>query len=118
MLRYLIKVKQNPLYRESKSLRILNPFSIVAKEKDEEPILQLADLVAHAVYQCTNKSDSNFGIPEYRYFEEISRRFAADANGRILGAGLKAIHSLEMLELDTNVAKVLSAARAAPPSKP
>ena len=50
MIRYLGKVKANPIYPESKSLGIFNPFAITHRDKDEEPLLKIADLVAHAVY--------------------------------------------------------------------
>lgn len=59
LIRFLGKIKENPIYTQSKSLRILNPFGMIAKSKDEEPLLKYADIVAHAVYQCVNKSASN-----------------------------------------------------------
>ncbi|WP_333715062.1 hypothetical protein, partial [Yoonia sp.] len=118
MIRFLGKVKQNPIYPESKVLSEFNPFSISHRAKDEEPLLKIADLVAHSVYQCANKSSSNHFIPEYRYFQELSGRFAAGQNGKILGIGLKPIHSLEMLELDKQIVEIVRNARAAPPTKP
>lgn len=118
MLRYLDKVRSKPIYPESKSLKILNPFSIVTRKKGEDLALEIADFVAHAVYQCTNKSGANFNIPEYRYFKEISARFAGDGEGKVLGVGLKCIHSLEMLNLDEDIELLFRSTRVAPPLRP
>lgn len=73
MLRYLQKVKNNPIYPQSKVLKHLNPFSISSKLKGEDPMLDIADFVAHAVYQCTNRTPQNFGIPEPRYFRRLAQ---------------------------------------------
>ena len=56
MIRYLGKVKDNPIYPESRSLEMMNPFSISTKGKGEEDILEISDLVAHGVFQCVNKT--------------------------------------------------------------
>lgn len=118
MIRCLDKVRANPHHRESRHLRVLNPCGITHRSKDEEPLLKIADLVAHSVYQCVNKSESNHFIPEYRYFEELSIRFGADDAGKVLGAGLKPIHSVEELELDKQILKAFTSARAALPQTP
>lgn len=117
MIRFLGKVKENPFYSESKVLRLLNPFSIIAVPKGEEDILEVADLVAHGLFQCANKSSSNFSIPEYRYFEEFQSRFGADERGVILNTGLKCIHSLEKIGLDKNIEEKFRRARAVPRPK-
>lgn len=114
MYRYLAKVKDNPIYQESKSLSILNVFAISAIDKGKEELLEYADLVSHSVYQLTNKSLSNYYIPEPRYFQELCKRFAADDRGRILGSGIKCIHSLDRLELDLDITKILNSSRADP----
>ncbi|WP_084613585.1 DUF3800 domain-containing protein [Roseicyclus elongatus] len=115
MIRFLAKVKDNPFFPESKALQHLNPFGISTRLKGEEDILEVSDLVSHALFQCVNKSKANYYIPEYRYFQELSSRFAADDAGRVLGAGLKCIHSLDALELDSNVKEVFQRAKAPPP---
>lgn len=112
LIRYIGKVKENPLNPASISLRILNPFSITTKAKGEEDLLEIADFVAHAVYQLGNKIPSNYEIPEPRYFQELSSRFAGDNKGVVTGAGLKCIHSLEQLKLDFDVEKIVRNARA------
>lgn len=117
MRRYIGKIKENPIHRDAKYLQVFNPFAITARAKGEETLLKYADLVAHAVYQCTNKTQSNHGIPEPRYLEEISRRFGADERGKIIGNGLKCIHSLEQLELDKDVEDKVRRMKAIPMRK-
>lgn len=115
MIRFLQAVKEKPLYRQSKSLRLLNPFSITTKEKGEDEMLDAADFVAHAVFQCANRSRNNFGIPEPRYFVEMSSRFAGDKDGRLLGVGLKCIHSLEQVGLDADIERLIKSVRCKKP---
>lgn len=114
MIRYLSKVKETPLYAQSSSLEAINPFAITNKKKSEEPLLRLADMVSHALYCCVNKTPDNFQITESRYLRELSARFAADQRGRVVGAGIKPIHSLNELALDEEVEKELVGLRAMP----
>ena len=114
MRRYILKIKENPLHTEAKYLSIYNPFSIVSRSKDEEALLKYADIAAHAVYQCANKSETNFSIPEPRYLKELSRRFGVDNKGKVLGTGIKCIHSLSDLQLDPEIETFLDQLRGAP----
>lgn len=114
MRRFIGKIKDNPLHEDAKYLQVFNPFAISAREKHEEELLKYADIAAHAVYQCANKSEANFGIPEPRYLEELAPKFGVDMSGKILGTGLKCIHSIEQLKLDMDVTRKLKALRAAP----
>jgi hypothetical protein len=112
--RYIVKVKENPIYPESKYLSAINPFGLIAKSKDEEDLLRVADFVAHSLYSCVNKTPDNFGHTEPRYWNELSSRFATDNNGKVLGSGIKCIHSLEQVDLDADVAELISQARGKP----
>ena len=114
MRRYIGKIKDKPMHEDAKYLRVFNPFAIIVRDKSEEDLLKYADLAAHAVYQCANKSESNFGIPEPRYLEELSTKFGVDAEGKVLGTGIKCIHSLDELKLDADISKKLLALRATP----
>ena len=117
MIRFIQKVRDNPIYDQSKALSVLNPFSITRKKKGTEFCLEVADFVAHAVFQCSNKSIANHFIPEPRYFSEISSRFAGDSKGTILTTGLKCIHSLGQLELDDDINRIFQNARVKLPRK-
>lgn len=114
MRRYFGKIKENPMHRKAVRLRVLNPFAMSTRTKAEEPLLKVADAVSHAVYQCTNKTDSNFGIPEPRYLEELQKRMGSDENGRVINVGIKCIHSLRELELDKDIEDKLSRLRGLP----
>lgn len=116
MLRLLIKVKDNPIQPQSRALKYLNPFSITARPKGDTEMLEIADFVAHAVFQCANKSIHNFHIPEPRYLKEIWPRFAPDDSGKVLGVGLKPIHRLEQLKLEPEVVDMIKSCRAELPS--
>ena len=87
-----------------KFLQNLSSRRITATPKEDEILLQLPDLVAHAIYKCVDKSNGCFRITEPRYLSEISDLFFADSNnGKIVGKGLKPIHSLRALNLDDDV---------------
>lgn len=109
---YLLKVKERPIYPQSRSLEILNVFAIKTMKKGAHPLLDVADFVSHSIYQMSNKSKGNFFIPESRYFQELSPRFASSSDGVIEGIGIKCIHNLQQLGLDSDVAAIISNARA------
>ena len=115
MINYIRNVRDRPLYTQSHSLKILNPFAITTKKKGEDALLDYADFVSYALYQCVNKTPSNFYIPETRYFEELMPRFGCDRKGLVEGMGLKYIHNLNMLAVDPKVANLFKSARATPP---
>lgn len=116
MIRYLSAVKKKPIYLQSNALRNLNPFAISTRAKGEEDMVEIADFVAHAVYQLTNRSKSNFGIPEPRYFTELSSRFSGDSNNRVLGTGIKCIHDLDSLQLDLDIVQTIRKLRVKAPA--
>lgn len=112
--RYIGKIKDNPIHARARFLQCFNPFGFVERAKDEEPLLKFSDLAAHSVYQCVNKIRSNHYIPEPRYIQELQSRFGADEKGRVLGVGLKCIHSPDQLGLDDDILKAWERLRAKP----
>ena len=70
MENYLWTVQSNPLQPMARKLRHLDVLSIDARNK-EEPLLQVADLVAHALFKCVDKRASNLNICEPRYLKEL-----------------------------------------------
>ncbi|WP_317056109.1 DUF3800 domain-containing protein [Roseovarius rhodophyticola] len=114
MIRYMSCVKENPIYQQSKSLDVINPFGITKKSKREEDLLRVADMVSHAIYSCVNKTPENFGITEPRYLRELAPRFAANPKGHVLGTGLKPIHDIKDMALDPEILQALSGLRAKP----
>lgn len=116
MIRYLQVVRNKPIYEQSKVLNNFNPFSVSTLAKGESEMLEVADFVAHAVFQLTNRVPSNYGIPEPRYFVEISSRFAGNMKNRPLGAGIKCIHDLDSLNLDRDIVKIIRSVQVRPAS--
>lgn len=117
MRRFLGRIKENPIYPQSRSLSFLNPFGISTLKKGESEMLEVADFVAHAVYQCANRIEANFGIPEPRYFSKMSSRFAGCDKGLPDGIGLKFIHDLASMQLEPEIEALFSNFRVVPPKK-
>lgn len=112
--RYIGVIKENPHHTNAKYLDGFNPFGFVERAKNEESLLKFADLAAHSVYQCLNKIPSNFNIPEPRYMNELQTRFGADENGKVLGVGLKCIHTIDHIDLDGDIKSMWEKLRAKP----
>ena len=60
----------------------INPSSIKAIPKDGDPLLQLADLTAHALFRLVDDSPSTFGTKEVRYTQELRKKFFSDPDSR------------------------------------
>jgi hypothetical protein len=117
MMRNLLrKCQNNPKHPHTKMLQYIHIGNINTKKKNEEPLLKLGDLVAHALYKCVDKNDKNFGVLEPRYLNELAPHFFGDpTTNNVVGAGLYCVHSTKDLKLDTEVEKVLSNMVAIPP---
>lgn len=117
MTNFLRICQQNPHHPFTKKLQNVDLDNIQVKKKAEEPLLEIADLVAHALYKCVDKSKNNFGIPEPRYLCEISTRFFGHPDTLLLvGGGLHCVHQLRDLKLDHDVETVMSKLIATAPS--
>ncbi len=82
-------------------LKNIDADSISALSKNEEPLLEIADLVAHALYKSTDTSRDCCGISEPRYlFEILPSFFGNPSSGRITGAGIHFIHSIKDMRYD------------------
>ena len=80
--------------------------------------MEIADFVAHSLYQCVNRSDKNYHITEPRYFLELSSRFAGDKKGKLIGTGLKFIHDLESVKLEAEIEALFLNTKVSLPSTP
>lgn len=116
MRRYLGVVEKSPYYPQSKSLRCLNPFSISTLKKGESEVMEIADFVAHSLYQCINLSAKNYQVTEPRYFKELASRFAGDSQGKLVGTGLKFIHNLDDMKFEPEIGELFSGTRVSLPS--
>ncbi len=103
MRNYISTCRENPKHIKTTYLRYINPALISPCKKNEEPLLQIADLLAHALYQCVHKTDQNHKITETRYLKELSPRFFGNPeNDLIVGWGIYCIHEPDDLGLDKN----------------
>lgn len=101
--------QSNPKHPSTKRLQHIDICNIEVKEKGEEPLLQVADLVAHALYKCVDKNAKNYNITECRYLREMAPRFFGHPKTQaVVGAGLYCVHSTRDLELDAEVEEVLN----------
>lgn len=86
-----------------KLLKNVSSRNITAKPKADELLLQIPDLVAHALYKCVDKSNACHQITETRYLKEISCLFYSRASdSKIIGTGIKPVHNLSQLRLDAD----------------
>lgn len=104
MRNFLQICQRNPRYKWTERLRNVEIGNISEKDKNEEPMLRLADLVAHALYKCVDKGNRTYGIVEPRYFRELGPRFFGDPLTKsVARAGLYCVHSTRALGLDDEV---------------
>lgn len=107
--------QRNPHHPNTQKLQNISARRISAKAKADEPLLQIADLAAHALYKCVDKQPANYHIPEPRYIKELESRFYGDPEtNKVVNAGIYCVHSLSALKLDEDVQATLSALKTKP----
>ncbi len=103
------KCQLNPIHERAKLLQYIQADNITSKEKAEESLLSLADIVAHSLFKCIDKNQNNFFIPEPRYLDEISPKFYSSKKDKsVINFGIKAVHSVKQLQLDRDIQTILS----------
>jgi len=89
---YVRQIGTTPFDRRANYLSRIDPLSIRAEGKKEEPLLGLADLASFSIYQAFAETKSNFSIPEQRYLREIKEKFWKNPEtGQIANHGIKFI---------------------------
>lgn len=116
MKNFILQCKANPIRPNTALLQNISLADSKQKTKDEEPNLQLADLVAHALYKCVDTPPKQYGIVEPRYLEELSPRFFGHpTSNKIVKGGLYCVHNTNQLRLDDNVKVILDNLHSKPP---
>lgn len=107
-LRNLIRKCQNdPKHENTKFLNYIDADNIAQSKRADEPLLKIADLTAHALYKCVDKNSMNFDIPEPQYISELQSRFYGNPeNNTVVGSGIYCVHTLNQLNLDSDVKAV------------
>jgi len=109
--------QKNPHRPNTKRLRAIDAQNIIAKSKEQEPLLQIADLVAHALYKCVDKTSANAHVTEPRYVKELqSRFFGHPETNSVVDGGLFCVHQPWQLQLDRDVLEVINTLTADPPT--
>ena len=86
------------MHRNAVYLQQLNVHDLKVKEKTEEPLLEIADIIASSLYKTCNHYTS-LKITESRYLDELSNIFWCNKEGIILEHGLKPVRGLYNLDL-------------------
>lgn len=104
-LKNLIRACQRkPHYEQTKLLQHLDIDRMSVKSKCDEPLLQIADVAAHALFKCVDKEPKQCEITEPRYFKELSSAFAANPKTkRIANYGLHCVHNISALRLEPEI---------------
>ena len=109
-------MSRKPTMADDKKGRNIDVDLIYTLKKEEEPLLAIADLVAHSLYKCVDKSENNFGIVEPRYVREMAPRFFGEPETqKVIGAGIYCVHSVNDMRVDPEVMEVFENLRAKPP---
>ncbi len=98
--------QRNPIHINTKYLKKINVCNIDKKEKKDEPLLQLSDLVAHSLYKTVY--GGKYNVYESRYLECIRNKFFKKDTEKIIGNGIYAVHSIDDLRLPEEIKKILS----------
>ena len=106
---FIRRCQENPIRERIKLLNYIDPDNIQEKPKADEPLLQMADLVAHSLYKCVDKSNASFHLTEPRYLLEIKGCLFRDKQTqKVIGKGVKPIYSLKDLKLDEDILSALN----------
>lgn len=104
----IIRCQQSPIHQNTRFLKHISVSKIRSQAKRSDPLLELADLVAHALYRCVWGGKLN--VTENRYLEEIRDKFFKDDDtGRALGRGLYVVHKPEDLKIAPQITNYLKA---------
>lgn len=109
MRNFLAKIQATPIHENAKNLRYVNVSAIDTRTKKEERLLEVADLVAHALFKCVDKHPKHYGISEARYLKELAPRFFGHpTTGRLIGGGLHFVKGADQVGLDFETMKMVS----------
>lgn len=108
--------KRNPMREATKKLKKIDENRISYAVKKDEPLLQIADLTAHALYKCVDTQPKNYEIAEPRYLKELSSLFFGNPNNNlVLNAGIYCAYSNREIALPEDIDEFLKALKSVPP---
>ncbi len=98
--------QKSPIHPNTRYLSMIDVNSIDKKEKNEEPLLQLSDLVAHSLYRAVYGGE--YSVYEPRYLKCIKNKFFKKSEEKIIGNGIYAVHSIDDLGLPEEINSLFS----------
>jgi len=98
--------QRKPIHANSEYLKNIDVNLIDKKDKKDEPLLQLSDLVAHSLYKAVYGGEYN--VYEPRYLECIRNKFFKKDKEKIVGNGIYAVHSIYDLRLPNEMQSFFS----------
>lgn len=101
LLSFIEKIQNSPLDHRALPMRNIDRFSISTVKKRDDLAMALSDIGAHALFCAVRRDAKNFALTETRYLRELSPIFMSGKDGMILPNGIKPIHSIKKLGLDT-----------------
>jgi len=105
---FIYVCQRRPLNPRAKLLKFIDPNNVFSLPKNEQPLLQIADLVAHSLYKCVDKTEKSYFQTETRYLNELKSKFHfCSETNQICGYGVKPVHRLSALGLDPDVHQFL-----------
>lgn len=118
LLSLIKKCQENPIHENTKRIQKIDIRNIKIKTKEEDRLLQISDLIAHALYKCVDINIQFFGILEPRYILELSDRFFGNPeNNHVLGAGIYCVHNLKDIKVESEIEEIFKHMRSKPPTQ-
>lgn len=72
---YLCKVSRNPTGDGVQGIASIHPYNLSTAKKDDEHLLAVPDIIAHALFAAFDRNRNNFKITEVRYMQEMMEAF-------------------------------------------
>lgn len=102
---YIRFIQNKPFNSRARYLGHITAGIIQALSKEEEPLLQVSDAVAHSFYRlCT---PDRYDICDHNYLEEIKNLIPSKLDNLTLGVGIKIVPNLHSLRIKNSVKEYL-----------
>lgn len=107
LISFVDAIQKNPLDPRAIPIRNIDRFSISTIKKSDDICMAVSDFGANALFSAVRRDGKTFGLSETRYLHECRNVFLASKDGKLVGGGIKAIHSVSDLALAPDSAAFL-----------
>lgn len=115
MKNYIRVIQRRPLNPRAEYLRHIVGGTIEARTKEEEPLLQVADGIAHSFFKLC--IPDRYGVCETRYVDELRNLMPSDSVDQILDVGTKIVPTLHSLRVNDAVKEYIRSMTSIPPAR-